>query len=328
MPDSSSTIDGKSGVAYLTDTSYISNSATSQGGAIYNSALGTTNSYAILNVNDSVFTSNSAIGEGASGEGFGGAIYNGANGVIYSEDTLYPSTIIDHLDIHAGVLPTELTAGSLSINSSLFQNNTAFTSGGAIYNAGSGGVELIDVDLIGNSAINGVGGAVYTAGNNISVLADVKDVQIYGNSANGKSNANYVGGTGSALIGLGANASRVLSLNDTIMTNSFDTTFQINENAQVGTIVFGEEFGVLKADGSFGASSYVLNAGEVKIANSDKFSHISALSSLNLSTHTTINTINNSIQDLTLENFSVQGVTPVVNLALDMGYDEIGRAHV
>ena len=50
---------GKSAVAYLVDSQYLSNTATNKGGAVYNAVEPTlASSFAILNVNESIFQNN------------------------------------------------------------------------------------------------------------------------------------------------------------------------------------------------------------------------------------------------------------------------------
>ena len=174
------------------------------GGAIFNSSNDAT-------INGSTFTGNSATAE----NGAGGAIYNAAGGSM----TVTNATFTGNTAALGGAINNAiedkqngLDAGTLSIASSIFENNQALGSqGGAIRNQGII-TSITDTKFIGNSAHNG--GAINngTAG----VIESISGTTFANNTANTApldETASYQGGAIT-------NAGKIDSISDTGFTGN------------------------------------------------------------------------------------------------------------
>lgn len=152
--------DGNSMISIF-KTNFISNTANNSGGALYIAANGNGES-STLSITESYFDNNSAH--------FGGAIYNGANGgdiMVYLESTRFTKNrTVDSGSVggatYTFVKSTASTA-YLQIINNIFDENTSFSSAGAIYSltsdGGTGTTDIINSTFYKNSA--NVGGAVY-----------------------------------------------------------------------------------------------------------------------------------------------------------------------
>ena len=169
-----------------TDTTFTSNSAT-WGGAIYNSGTLTTtdttftsnsatyggaiNNVGTLTTTDTTFTSNSATS--------GGAIYNEGNLIITN------STLTRNYASSGGAIFNKFSA-TLNLTGCNLNDNSASTSGGSIYNAGT--LNDINSTFSGNSAPDG--GAIYNSGNKASFIGS----SFTGNSASSNGGALFNNG--------------------------------------------------------------------------------------------------------------------------------------
>ena len=142
------------GIFTLNNCTLAQNSATDYGGAIFNEADGN------YTINNCMFTQNTAVG--------GGAIDNYNGDDIF---TITNSIFTQNTASHGGAI---CNFAQLTINNSLFTNNTQGFEGGAIYN--SGYLTVTGSIFTNNTAIEG--GAIYNDG-----TANVNFNYIFGNTA-------------------------------------------------------------------------------------------------------------------------------------------------
>ena len=152
---------------------FISNSATSEGGAIYNYNRGT-----ITTINGD-FISNSA-------SNYGGAIFNSFGAKI---DTINGDFISNSASNSGGAIYNDL-GGTIDTINGDFISNSASNYGGAILNSGT--ITSIVGDFISNSATTtndstgAFGGAIFNKGGNITIDATTRDILFSGNYTNAK----------------------------------------------------------------------------------------------------------------------------------------------
>ncbi len=152
--------DGNSAISIF-ETSFISNTANNSGGALYAAANGAGEA-STLSITESYFEDNSAH--------FGGAIYNGANGgdiTIYLESNRFTKNrAVDASSVGGATytfVKSSTSTAYLQIINNIFDENTSFSSAGAIYSLtsddGTGITDIINSTFYKNTA--GVGGAIY-----------------------------------------------------------------------------------------------------------------------------------------------------------------------
>lgn len=145
-------------------TVFDDNPNTGQGGAIYNNGNSTT---AIVNITNSVFTGNSANGNG------GGAVFNSGspgNATMNINNSTFTNNICTDFDGGAIFNSGYLGNATVNINNSLFNNNTAASNGGAIDN-NAGSLNITKSTLNNNTAKEGLfGGAINNEENGTSYL--------------------------------------------------------------------------------------------------------------------------------------------------------------
>ncbi len=140
---------------------FITNTANSSGGALYVAANGVGET-STLSVTESLFDDN--------GAHFGGAIYNGANGgniIVFLESNRFTKNRAVDAGSVGGATYTFVknptSTANLQIINNIFDENTSFSSAGAVYSltsdGGTGVTDIINSTFYKNSA--GVGGAVY-----------------------------------------------------------------------------------------------------------------------------------------------------------------------
>ena len=145
----------------ISNSEFINNTANSSGGAIYFAANGTGET-ADLVVIESLFDDNSAH--------FGGAIYNSANGGnitnLLESNRFTNNRAVDVGSVGGATYTFVKSTGStanIQIINNIFDENTSFSSAGAVYSltseGGIGTTDIINSTFYKNSA--GVGGAVY-----------------------------------------------------------------------------------------------------------------------------------------------------------------------
>ncbi len=187
-------------VLSVTDSAFISNSALN-GGALWNN----NSANSIINVSSSNFTQNSASSNG-------GAIYNSGllnlnygntfssntavnGGSIYNTRTINIDTNEFSYNISSSSGGAVYNTGLITIDYSLFANNTATGSGGAIYHVTTSATNILsitDSDFISNSALNG--GALWN-NNSANSIINVSSVNFIKNSASSSGGAIYNSGT-------------------------------------------------------------------------------------------------------------------------------------
>ncbi|MDP1552042.1 MAG: hypothetical protein Q8M06_03395 [Methanobacteriaceae archaeon] len=199
------------GSVYVSDCSFIGNTATSYGGAIYN--------YGNVYVSDSSFTSNTAI--------IGGVIYN--NG---GESVVTGCSFTDNTATFGGVIYNNL--GSVSVSDSSFIGNTA-NYGGVIVNPYDSSVSVTNSSFSGNTA-NYYGGAIYNDGGGGGGALSVTGTSFTGNIAFYSGGVIYNDGSESVVTGCsftgntafstggGIYNTHTLTVTDSIFTDNTATT--------------------------------------------------------------------------------------------------------
>lgn len=142
------TMSGNAATTANTDT-------TANGGAIHNA--GTTT------LNNAILQHNTATaGEGVTGSGNGGAIWN--SGTLTANNTSFTGNVTtvaaDTENTGRGGAIYNDTTGTLTLNKTVFNNNSAGSEGGALYNAGT--ATLTDSTFTDNTATTG--GAIWNSG--------------------------------------------------------------------------------------------------------------------------------------------------------------------
>lgn len=159
---------------YVYDSAFTSNSATDDGGAIYNYG-----SYATI-INSS-FTSNTS-------DSSGGAIYNYAGSSLYIYLQIYDSEFTENkATVSGGAIVNDWNTAS--IDGSTFKANSADSGGGAIYNYYAGEMTINDSSFVENTA-GTYGGAIYNLQN---AVVDITNSSFTGNTATSTSSASYGG---------------------------------------------------------------------------------------------------------------------------------------
>ncbi len=152
--------DGNSTISIF-KSEFINNTANNSGGALYVGANGSGET-SNLSITESLFDNNSAH--------FGGAIYNGANGgeitVFLESNRFTKNRAVDAGSVGGATytfVKSSTGSANLEIINSIFDENTSFSSAGAIYSltsdGGTGITDIINSTFYKNTA--GVGGAVY-----------------------------------------------------------------------------------------------------------------------------------------------------------------------
>ncbi len=152
--------DGNSTISIF-KSEFINNTANNSGGALYVAANGSDEA-STLSIIESLFDNNAAH--------FGGAIYNGANGgdiTVYLESNRFTKNrAVDPSSVGGATYTFVKNSSSnayLQIINTIFDENTSFSSAGAIYSltsdGGTGITDIINSTFYKNTA--NVGGAVY-----------------------------------------------------------------------------------------------------------------------------------------------------------------------
>lgn len=180
----------------ISDSTFTGNTATRSGAGVYNATFSNTtiigtlfsehvavygatfmNDSGTLNIINSIFSDNTA-------QDFGGVIQNINDGTI---SILYSQFISNSADF-AGAIHNEV--GEVTIENSLFYQNTGFYMAGAIYNFDM--ATITNSTFIENSAVDH-GGAVYTFGDD--AIANIVHSTFVNNTDGNRAGAIYVYGT-------------------------------------------------------------------------------------------------------------------------------------
>jgi predicted outer membrane repeat protein/autotransporter-associated beta strand protein len=256
------------------NTSDASGVGSGMGGAIYNAGT-------ITKLSNSVFTSNTAKN--------GGAICNETNGKITSidNDTFKSNTTV----YHGGAISNVGTIGNIKATfggTGTGEGNIAGSSGGAIFNEGSGTIESINNStFIANSSnlTNGAGGAIVNGG---TITNGINSVFTSNTATRG--GAIYNNGTISG------------DINSTFTSNEATTTSGANvkggaiyndENGKIASIN-GSTFTSNKATDGMGGAIYNAGTGTISTINNSTFKSNSATDGGAIYNIGTINNINNS----------------------------------
>ena len=143
----------------IKNTSFKANSATEDGGAIYNDAFNGISSPEIFN---SSFEGNTADPEGVNGDG--GAICSDSGNGMLTSPVIARSTFTDNTASRNG--GAIFVDGESKITNSTFVGNTADSDGGAVYSSTrSENLEIVNAVFAGNTADidgdEGTGGAIF-----------------------------------------------------------------------------------------------------------------------------------------------------------------------
>ena len=259
-------------VSTFSNAQFTSNSASDMGGVAFNDGE--------ININNSVFTSNTATS--------GGALYN--SNIINIDGATFTSNTSD--DIGGAIY----TTGTLNLTNATFENNTSDTGGGignygisgdtlyavvrnsefnnnratyggAIYNWDD--MYVIDSNFINNSATDS-GGAIMNM-YELYLIANNDDMLFSGNTSGGKSNAIQSSGT----IGMNAAENRTITFDDNIAGDGeiiINRQFIFNEsNVPTGGTI------VLNNDMTGFTGNVTMYNGNVNVTTNGKFFHANRL---------------------------------------------------
>jgi len=280
-----------SGLVSVENTKFINNKASTDGGAIFNSAN--------TNLLASTFSGNSATSNG-------GAIFNSSGAMSVQNDTFSNNLST----INGGAI---YNYADLNILNTLFSSNSAKADGGAIYNNTGTVIATVEKTTFdGNSAINGgavfnnsgtlvvknssftnnsatlQGGAINNAAT-LNIVADTGNTTFTGNKAGGISNAIY----NSSEVNLNAGNGGVITFNDkntggTFNVNRSDLGYAYNGNVIMnesltnanlilnsGALILGEwknnkltdATGLTPSNSYFDNVNLALNGGVLNMAN-------------------------------------------------------------
>ncbi len=177
---------GPDNTLVIEQSTFVNNSATTAGGAIYN-ASGTLDIH-----NGSVFQKNLSM------EGEGGAIYNAAGANLNLVEGLVFGGVDNGNQANKGGAiynAGQLNSNGTEQNTVKFIANSAISAGGALYNETSG-LNLQYVDFEGNVAGSlysnnfGQGGAIYNTGSNVNI----RNANFRGNIAQGQNGSDHAAG--------------------------------------------------------------------------------------------------------------------------------------
>ena len=200
------------GNMYITDSTFTGNTATANGGAIYNEGTLTV-------TGESAFTNNSTTTSG------GGAIYNSGALTLTGTESNKVAFTGNHTTKNGGAI-FAATGGSLDIDYAKFENNTA-TNGGAITNLGTSALTIDNSIFTGNTVATN-GGAIQ---NNATVDAEISNTTFSGNYT-GKSSTSASGsGSGGAIY----NGSGKLTLTNNTFTGNGKLVDGNTETMKTGT---------------------------------------------------------------------------------------------
>ncbi len=138
--DATGTDTGLGGVMTITDSVFSENSANGDGGAIYNTGT--------LTLNSDVFVGNSA-------NGFGGAV--GSQGQLTLKGTMFANnTAIVGGAMYSGYNDSGVGRGSSEISGATFTNNSAEYGAGAVANYGSMKIDIDNTKFVGNKVTHAI----------------------------------------------------------------------------------------------------------------------------------------------------------------------------
>lgn len=183
--------------------------------------------------------------------------------------------------------------GTLSMNNSTVSQNTSQGDGGAVYVTDDAQVEFVNVDFTSNSS-EGNGGAIYT-NTNITVSANNGSSTFEGNTANGESNAIYVGSS-DAVLTLDARNNGSINMNDKI--SGTDEGYKIN--------ITGNSSGNVNMNNTVSNADITLSGSTLNLAKDDLLQG----NSFN-ARGGTLNLVNGEIGETGFSSFSSSGKTSV-----------------
>ena len=176
------------GTVAISDSTVSGNSATAEGGGLWNSAGGT------MSVDGTVIDKNTAAGNDAD-QGGGGLYNDGGNLSVLDSSKITANLATGTSGSGGGLLNV---GGAIEARNSTFADNVSSRAGGAI-ETNIGGVALIDVDLLRNTTgpTPGNGGGLHVTG--AGVVA-VLDGNVTGNSATAEGGGLWNSATGTMTI--------------------------------------------------------------------------------------------------------------------------------
>ncbi|MBR3654540.1 MAG: hypothetical protein IKN62_03775, partial [Elusimicrobia bacterium] len=274
------------------------NSSAGRGGAIFNST-GT------ITINSNVFSSNIATGI-AGKSAYGGAIYNSSGTIIISSSIFDSNTAAV-----GGAIDNSNILATTIIKSTVFNKNTATTTAGALSN---GGTLIIEDSSFTDNISQSYGGAILSIGT-LNLIANKKNVEFTGNTANGISNAIHDDNKGT--INLWASENADIIFNDRITSKKNSSTLNINSSTTtlnaVGKVVLNEDMSGYTGQVNLYGGEIELQAKTTEADNINTNKFFSG--NINLSSGT-LNILNNTIDNVTLSTW-----TSTVNTSLKFDTD-------
>ncbi|MCB0038547.1 MAG: VCBS repeat-containing protein [Caldilinea sp.] len=232
------------GSVTLSASSVVSNSASNNGGGILNTGSGS-----VVSMTSSGVQHNNA--------GSGGGIYNGVAGNVM----LSASSVVSNSASIGGAIFNG-GAGSVALSASSIFLNSADNVGGGIYNQSAGSVTLSASSVVSNSAINN-GGGIYNTGSG-SVITMTNDGLVQGNSA-----SNLGGGIFNRHTGL-------VTLSDSsVILNSAGVGGGIY-NDLAGGVTLSTSSVLSNSAGSLGGGIYITDTGSILSMTNSRLLHNSA----------------------------------------------------
>ena len=149
-------VTGTNSTISISDSLVEGNTAEREGGGLWNQ-VGTTMTVLRTTLNDNV-------ARGANADDGGGALFNNGGNLIVTDCEVISNLATGTSGSGGGLL--NVSAGTVTISSSRFEDNTSIRAGGAIEDNAGGGITITDCDLVSNTTGGnpGNGGALHISG--------------------------------------------------------------------------------------------------------------------------------------------------------------------
>lgn len=294
---------GSDGVTSISDNSTFVNNTAAYGGAIYNSG--------DMTIDDTTFTTNTSTSNG-------GAITNTINVLGYStaDLSISNSTFDTNSSVNGGAIYNN--GGTVSVSNSNFINNTATTGGAFYNASGTVTISDSTMTGNKAASLNNGGAIYNAAGATTNIIATSGNSSIIGNSdsvSNGTDSISLDGtSSASSTLNLLTESNGTIEINSNILGNASGDTadatlysdVNVNDNSgtYTGTVKVGSEAQIIN-------SNIKLYDGTLSFA-----SDLSLVNTSSLYLHSgTLDMLNYSVNDLSGRSFSLLGDT---NIALDV----------
>ena len=291
------------GTLQVENVKFENNFASDFGGAVANRGNGS--------VKDSNFINNGYSNNGGTDSitGSGGAISNrtpvGSGGNTFSVNNSYFKGNVAN---NGGAVHNESV---ITIQNSFFEENGKSTdgdvksiSGGALYNAANGTMNIIDSSFKGNVANSG--GALYAASNSTTNISAVNNNVVFGEFDNeNAATVDTVVLNSGAVANMNAAANRVIQFNSTVSGSAAGAKSEININPGDGNT------GLVEFNATVSDADITLNRGTLRFGNDKNLGASNDLTLLG----GTLNMLNGAVNPIGAGNININGNT---NLVLDV----------